>query len=190
MVEDGVDFADEGELVGLLLFWGSENLSACDDFVEKGVDQEFLVGGPCGVVKADTGDPLVVDANGTCGHVDSASLALCVFDKSADGFFGSEANGIIRVMLTEVVVLSDHVDGAGSDGFDDAHHFDSLVDASGVFLELFIVEVFGGDKESECARDDVVGVDVAVDVFGGEFVGGEAGGRHAGCESESSSCCC
>ena len=180
MVEDSVDLADEGEFVGLALFGRSEYLSSGDDFVEERIDREFLVGGLCRVVEADAGGSFVVDADGTCGHVDSASLSLCVFDEPTNGFFGSKADGIIRVVLTEVVVLSDHVDSASSDGFDNTRHSDSRVDASRVFLELFIVEVFGRDEEAECAWNDVVWVDVAVDVLGGEFVCGEAGGGHAG----------
>ena len=189
MVEDGVDLGDKGELVSVSFLRGSEDLSAGDDFVEERIDWDFLVGGPGGVVEADAGGPVAfIDIDEACGHVNSACLLLCVLEESADGFFGSRANGVIGVVLTVVIILSDHVDGIGSDGFDNARHSDPLVDASSVFLELFIDGVFGGDKEAECSRNDVVGVDVAVDVLGGEFVNGEAGGGYASCARESSSC--
>ena len=150
-----------------------------------------MVGGPRRVVEADTGCPVAfVDTDGASSHVDSSCLSLCVFEESAEGFFGSRADSVDGVVLTDVVILCDHVDGAGLDSLDDACHSDSLVDMSGMFFELFVGEVFGRDEEAECARDDVVGVNVTVDVFGGEFIGGKAGGRHAGWSRDSSSCCC
>ena len=191
MVEDGVDLVDEGEFVGLLFFWGSEYLSAGDDFVEEGVNRDFLIDGLGGVVEFNAGCPgALVDVDWACGHVDSLSLSLCVLEESADGFFGSRADGVNEVVLTDVIVLSDHVDGAGSESLDNTRDSDSLIDASSVFFKLLVSEVFCGDEEAKCLRDDVVGVNVAVDVFGGEFIRGETGGGHAGCVRECSSCCC
>ena len=191
MIEDGVDFGDEGELIGVPFLWKSEDLSADDDFVEEGVDWDFLIGGLGGVVKADTGCPVAfVDVDGASSHVDSAGSSLCVFEDSANGFFGSGANGIIRVVLTDVVILCDHAGGAVLNGLDNVRHSDSFVDVPCIFFELFVGGAVLRGEESECLRDDVVGVDVTVDVFGGKFVDREAWGRHAGCVRESSSCCC
>ena len=187
MVEDGVDFGDEGEFVGVPFLRGSEYLSAGDDFVEKGVDGNFLVGGPSRVVEADAGCSVAfVDVDRASGHVDSTGTSLRIFDESANGFFGSGANSVIGVVLTDVVVLCDQVGGAVTDGLDDVCHSDSFVDALSTFLELFVGEVVFGYEESECLWNGVV----AVSVLGGKLVGREAGGGHAGCARECSSCCC
>lgn len=85
-------------------------------------------------------------------------------------------------MLTGVVVLFDHTD--------DVSHSNAFIDALRMFFELFIVEVAFGNEEAERPGDNVIGVDVVVDVLRGELVGGETGGRYAGCMRESSSCCC
>ena len=191
MVEDGVDFGDEREFVDLSLFWGSEYLSASDDFIEEWIDRDFLVGGPDRISEGDAGGSVVfVDVDGIGGDVDSTCVALCIFEDSADGFFGSGENGIIRVVLTDVIILSDQVGDAILNGLDDVSHSDSFVDALRMFFKLFVGEVAFGDDEAKCPGDNVIGVDVAVDVLGGELVGGETGGGHAGCARESSSCCC
>ena len=166
-------------------------MSTGDDFVEERVDGDFLVGGPSGVGKGDASRSVIlVGVDGASGNIDFACVSLCILKDSADGFFSSREDGIVGVVLTGVIVLPDHVGDAVLNGLDNMSHSDSFVDASHVFFELFIGEVAFRDKELECPGNDVVGVDVIVDDLGGELLGREAGGGHAGCARESSSCCC
>lgn len=96
MIEVGVDLGDKGEFVDLSFVWGSEYLSTGDDFVEEWVDGDFLVGCPGGISEGDAGRSAArVGVNGAGCDVDSASVLLCVFEDSVDGFFSSRENGVI-----------------------------------------------------------------------------------------------
>ena len=191
MVEDGVDFGNEGEFVDFSFFRSAKDLLVDDDFIEEGVDRDFLIGCRFGVGEFDTGRVVeLVDVDGPSCHANSVYVALCVFEDSMDGFFSSGEDSCIGIMLTGVILLSDHVDDAPLNSLDDVSCPDSFVNASRAFFQLFVSEVAIGDKELKCSGYNVVEVSVLVDDLRGELIGGEAGGRHAGCESVSSSCCC